>query len=135
VVKSVGVWGRGLIVVATGIVAGLWAWGDLDSVHFWGHGALSEVGYDTAFQIAMVALLFVAGFVVRRWCVALATVGPLLALGLAQAANERGMDGWAPLTSPPGVSRLIWTALILLLGFWIGAQVDRRSTGDSNGSR
>lgn len=131
--KSVSV--RGLIVVVAGIVAGLWAWGDLDSVHFWGHGAVSEVGYDTAFQIAMVALLFVAGFAVRRWWVVLATVGLLIALGLAQAAGERAMDGAAPLTSPPGVARLIWTAFVLSLGFWIGAWVDRHRWADSNGSR
>lgn len=122
-------------MIAAGIVAGLWAWGDLDSVHFWGDGGLSEVGYDTAFQIAMVALLFVAGFVVRRWWVVLATVGPLLALGLAQGAGERGMDGAAPLNSPQGMTRLIWTALVLLLGFWVGAQVGRYRSGGSTGSR
>lgn len=125
--------GRGLIVVAAGIVAGLWAWGDLDSVHFWGHGGLSEVGYDTAFQIAVIALLILAGFAVRRWWVVLATAGPLLALGLAQAAGERGIDGAAPLASPSGVSRLIWTALLLLVGFWIGAWVEGRRSREPNG--
>ncbi len=121
--------------MAAGCLAGIWAWGDLESVHFWGHGALSEVGYDTGFQLAMLGLLVLTGFAVRRWWVVLATAGPMLALGLAQAAGERGMDGAAPLTSPPGVSRLIWTALSLLIGFWLGTWVEGRRSREPNGRR
>jgi hypothetical protein len=117
---------RALIVVLAGVVAGLWAWGDLDTVHFWGQGTLSDIGYDTTFQLSIVALLFLTGFAVRRWWVVLAAAGPLLALGLAQAAGERGLDGAAPLTSPSGLSRLLWTGLVLLLGFWLGAWTRER---------
>jgi len=125
---------RDAIVVGAGAIAGLWAWGDLDSVHFWGHGALSEVGYDTALQIGMVALLLVVGIAVGRWWAVLAIAGPLLALGLAQAAGEQGIDGAEPLTSPPGVSRLCLTALVLLLGSWIGRWVRRSNAGESDRS-
>jgi hypothetical protein len=67
-----------------------------------------------------------------EWIV-LATAGPLLGLGLAQAAGERGFDGAAPLTSPSGISRLFWTALVLLLGFWLGSWAEERRVGSGLG--
>lgn len=68
---------RALIVMLAGTAAGLWAWGDLDSVNFW--------------------------------------------------------DGAAPLTSPSGISRLFWTALVLLLGFWLGSWAEERRLGSGLG--
>jgi hypothetical protein len=122
------------ITFAFGVFLGLWVYGDLDSVAFWGQHGIDQVAHETAFELATIALAILVGFVVRRRWVLTALLGPLLCLGYAQINGERGFDGAAPLTSPSGISDIFWFGLFLLLGVGLGRAWERWRRGTRSGS-
>lgn len=120
---------RIVITLIYGGILGLWVYGDLDSVDFWGLRGVGNVAHATVVELAFAAFTILAGFGVRRWWVPMALLVPLLSLGYAQANGERGFDGGAPLTSPSGISGFFWYAAFLLLGVWLGGIWERHRGG------
>jgi hypothetical protein len=95
-----------------------------------GAGTLSSlfVGDDsgdagTAVVIGFLLLLVGVGVVVRRWFVVLAVLGPLIGLAILEVIGVKGNgEEWSDkaLLSPPAIAGLVWLALLLLLGVWLG---------------
>ncbi len=69
-------------------------------------------------ELALLACTVAVGFVVGRWWVTFALIGPLLSLGYLQVTGyvSPWHDGVAPLLSLPTLAGFVWSALLLLWG-------------------
>ncbi|HEU4735834.1 MAG TPA: hypothetical protein VFS48_02250 [Solirubrobacterales bacterium] len=97
------------IVVAYGIAGGI-----LTYAHAHEH-------VDDGLVLALMGTGVIVGAIVGRWWSFLALLGPLFSLGYLQAIGFRELnhDGIDPLLSAPGIARLFWLALPLLIGISI----------------
>lgn len=79
--------------------------------------------HGTAAGIGVLIVLVLAGFLVRRWWALLIALGPLAGLVYLEVSGYVGpQEEYAdrPLLSPPGLAGLVWIAVFLLLGLWLG---------------
>jgi hypothetical protein len=99
---------------AFGLLLGAWAY-----YAEWSYerpGSLHATLDDPLVLSALMLLAVLLGFLVARPWVLLALIGPIASLAYLQSTGKRGPDGISPLTSPPGIFRIIWFALLLALG-------------------
>jgi hypothetical protein len=102
------------LTIAYGAFLGAWAYTDQKN----SGGLFGDLHSSIPFEIFVLVLAIVVGFVVRRVWVLLALLGPLLALGYLQVTDyvSPWHDGTDPLLSPPGISFFFWFGAALLIG-------------------
>ena len=84
-------------------------------------GSLHAMVDSSYIAAAVMLLAILTGFLVARPWVLLSLVAPIASLAYLQSTGKRGPDGISPLTSPPGIFHIIWFALLLGLGLWLGS--------------
>ncbi|HWA55552.1 MAG TPA: hypothetical protein VG816_15390 [Solirubrobacterales bacterium] len=82
---------------------------------------------DDGVMLGLMGFGLITGIVVGRTWSLLALLGPLVSLGYLQVIGFRELDhdGVDPLLSPPGIGKLVWLGLVILIGIAIRAGWDR----------
>jgi hypothetical protein len=119
------------VTAAWATVGAVGAYAEQKQIDLYSQGTydfLHALPVELTFLVCTVAV----GFVVGRWWVTVALIGPLLSLGYLQVTGyiSPWHDGVAPLLSLPALADFVWFALLLLLGVGI-----RRLGGRSHAGR
>lgn len=121
---------RAGIAAAYGLLAAAWVYAEQRQID------LSQTAYDFTSETPAILVFFflavVTGFAVGRFWALLALLGPIMTLGAMQATGyvSPWHDGSEPLTSLPSIARLVWLALMILVG--IGLSFFARNLGSSS---